>query len=158
MSDYWLEPHSVELIVVHCSATKEDQNFDVEDIRRWHINRGFNDIGYHFVITRDGTIQKGRPMTNNGAHAIRYNDKSIGICLIGGIDQNSKPEDNFTDEQKMVLGDLIYGLKELFPKAAIAGHRDLDSKHNRLKACPSFDVRTWWLDFTLSIQKAGNHE
>lgn len=138
-----LIPQRVGFLVVHCSATRPSQDFDVNDIRRMHLQRGFFDVGYHFVIKRDGTVQTGRPLDRQGAHVAGYNHLSVGICLIGGVTEHdvNKPEANFTDEQYAALRTLLSTLKESkFPHAEILGHRDIP--HVK-KACPSFDVRHW---------------
>ena len=83
-------------IIIHCSATKEGLNFNANDIDRWHKQRGFKRIGYHFVILNDGTIQQGRELASIGAHCTNHNAHSIGICYIGGLDENGKPKDTRT--------------------------------------------------------------
>lgn len=133
----------VAFIVVHCAATKPSMDWDVNDVRRSHLKRGFVDVGYHYVIKRDGTVQEGRPLDRQGAHVSRYNHLSVGVCLIGGVSEADHriPENNFTDAQFDALADLLPTLQELFPAAEILGHRDMP---NVKKACPSFDVRPWW--------------
>ena len=138
-----LIPARVAFIVVHCAATRPSQDFDVNDIRRMHLQRGFLDVGYHFVIKRDGTVQEGRPLDRQGAHVARFNHLSVGVCMIGGVAEDGvTPENNFTPEQfaslRRVLSDLQHNH---FPHAEILGHRDIPGVH---KACPSFDVRPWW--------------
>lgn len=138
-----LLPQRVGFIVVHCSATKPSQDFDVNDIRRMHLQRGFFDVGYHYVIKRDGTVQMGRPLDRQGAHAYKFNHISVGVCLIGGVTEKdiNVPEQNFTDAQYASLLKTLAMLKQYhFPHAEILGHRDLPNVH---KACPSFDVRAW---------------
>jgi N-acetylmuramoyl-L-alanine amidase len=125
-------------IIVHCSATQEGANFDVQDIRRWHKQRGFKDIGYHYIITLDGDIQIGRDIQEPGAHAKGYNKNSIAICYIGGLDKNLTPKDTRNIYQKLALKMMISGLKTNFPDAVILGHRDLP---NVKKACPCFDAK-----------------
>jgi len=137
----WKKLKAVTRIVIHCSATKEDQNFTVEDIRRWHRQRGWLDVGYHYVITRDGTIEDGRPSDAPGAHARGFNHNSIGICLIGGVDGSMKPEANYTHAQWESLEALVRDQLVLHPDATVLGHRDLPKVN---KACPSFDVISWW--------------
>ncbi|WP_020409825.1 N-acetylmuramoyl-L-alanine amidase [Hahella ganghwensis] len=128
-------------IVVHCSATKADQKVTVDDIRRWHVDeRKWSDIGYNWVIERDGGIEQGRNMHGQGAHAFGYNDKSVGICLVGGLDEDGQPEDNFTSEQFESLRKLIDFQLHVYPGAKVLGHRDLPGVH---KDCPCFDVRAW---------------
>lgn len=127
----------INLIVIHCADTYARMDIGVKEIREWHLARGFNDIGYHYVIRRDGTIEAGRPLEKPGAHAAGYNSQSIGICYVGGKGDNDKPEDNRTPAQKQTLHDLVNSLKQQFPQAKIVGHRDLPGVQ---KACPCFSV------------------
>lgn len=110
----------------------------IEDIKRWHVEeRGWSDIGYHYVIELDGTIKAGRPISVVGAHCRGENNKSIGICYVGGCDKNMKPKDTRTKEQKKSLDALIYGLSVVLPiDVSVHGHNEF----NLGKACPSFDV------------------
>lgn len=128
-----------DLIVVHCAATRPKMDVGVREIRQWHVQRGFLDVGYHFIIRRDGTVEEGRPHNVVGAHVSGKNSVSVGICLVGGVDDKLKPENNFTPAQFEALKVLLAKVEALYPKAKICGHRDLDSG----KACPSFDVRQW---------------
>ena len=138
----WKKLKAVNYIVIHCSATKEDQDIGVEEIRRWHRQRGWLDVGYHFVIKRDGERETGRPHDVPGAHARGFNHVSLGICLVGGVESDGKtPEQNFTPQQYKELENLVRDLKAMHPDAEILGHRDLPNVN---KACPSFDVREWW--------------
>lgn len=122
-------------IVVHCAATPAGADFDIEDIRKWHVDeRGWSDVGYHYVILLDGTIQLGRNLDVVGAHVAGHNLNSIGICYIGG----SNGEDTRTDEQKESLEFLLNTLKRIFKKASILGHRDYEGV---AKSCPSFDAK-----------------
>ena len=127
-------------IVVHCSASVPDINTDVKVIDRWHRQRGFVMIGYHFVIKTDGTIQHGRPDDTIGAHVEGYNSFSLGICMVGGVDKANKSVNNFSNDQWVSLGLLLREQKEKYPKAAIQGHRDFPNVH---KDCPCFDVKGW---------------
>lgn len=127
---------SINEIIVHCSATPEGKNFTVADITRWHKARGFRTIGYHFVVYRDGSIHTGRPLEQVGAHCLRHNAYSIGICYIGGCAADGKtPKDTRTEAQTTALLALLRQLKDQFPNATIHGHRDFAAK-----ACPSFDA------------------
>lgn len=132
-------PHNkrdIKEIIVHCSATPEGKDFTVEDIRRWHLQRGFSDIGYHYVIYRDGSEHIGRNESISGAHCTGHNTISIGICYIGGMDKDNKnPKDTRTPEQKEALLKLLKNLKVKYPKATIHGHKEFANK-----ACPSFDA------------------
>lgn len=123
-------------IIVHCSATPEGRDFTVKDIDRWHRERGYRAIGYHYVIYRDGSVHKGRADSECGAHCQGHNAHSIGVCYIGGTDKSGKPKDTRTAAQKEALLTLLKQLKKQYPKATIHGHR----YYNPNKACPSFDA------------------
>ena len=123
-------------IIIHCSATTEGKDFTVEDIDRWHRKRGFDSIGYHFVIYRDGSIHAGRSKNLIGAHCKGHNTISIGICYIGGLSTDRKPKDTRTAAQKASLRALVEQLKEEFPLATVHGHNEFAAK-----ACPCFDVQ-----------------
>lgn len=130
-------------LVVHCSATKATWDGGVKEIRRWHMqDNHWSDVGYHFVIKRDGTIEYGRPVWAIGAGVAGYNAASLHICLVGGVDNDGKPEDNFRPIQKAALAFLLSHLKRLVAKkATVCGHMDFPGV---TKACPSFDVKAWW--------------
>lgn len=128
---------TITLLIVHCSATPEGQSLDFEACRNDHLlHRDFSDIGYHFYLTRDGEIHRGRPLEKMGAHCRGHNRHSIGICYEGGLDKQGAPKDTRTLEQRGALLALLRELKRLFPHALIVGHHDL----NPQKACPCFDV------------------
>ena len=128
-------------IIVHCSATPEGQNFTAEDIDRWHKQKGWQGIGYHYVIYLDGSIHKGRDESVIGAHCSGQNANSIGICYIGGVDKNNNPKDTRTKAQRQALIELLKSLKAKYPKATIYGHRDFANK-----ACPCFDAAEEYKD------------
>ena len=125
-------------IIVHCSATPEGRDVSVETIRGWHVNeRGWSDIGYHFIIGLDGEVHEGRPIENTGAHCKGENYCSIGICYIGGMDKEMKDwKDTRTPEQIEAIEDFLLCLKDQYPSARIYGHRDFSKK-----ACPSYDAK-----------------
>ena len=143
-------------IIIHCSATKPSQNITATDIDKWHRAKGWWGNGYHYVITRDGRIQSAengdrcRPLDRAGAHVgdcgLGWNSRSLGVCLVGGVDENNKPEDNFTEAQWKALEELVLTLLDRFPSInTIGGHRDLIRLTGAPpKACPSFDVADWW--------------
>ncbi|MEM7200282.1 MAG: N-acetylmuramoyl-L-alanine amidase [Planctomycetota bacterium] len=134
---------SVDWLVIHCSATSPSMDIGVEEVRQWHLERGWADVGYHFVIRRNGNIERGRDEDRPGAHAgAAINKISLGICLIGGSsEENIKiAENNFTDEQWATLAELIAALEEAYPNGKVIGHRDIKPS----KACPSFDVDDWY--------------
>lgn len=128
-------------IIIHCSATPPGMDIGVKEIDRWHRERGFLRIGYHFVIRRDGTVEKGRDIDEVGAHARPWNGNSVGICLVGGVAEGTKlPEANYTPAQWTALETLLRHVRAFYPRATIIGHRDVPGVS---KACPSFDVRAW---------------
>jgi N-acetylmuramoyl-L-alanine amidase len=131
---------ATDFIAIHCSASLPNPATDAKVIDRWHRQRGFLMIGYHYVIRTDGTIEKGRDVGAIGAHVENFNANSIGICMVGGVDKDNKPANNFTLEQFAALEGLIKELRKEYPKAVIKGHRDFP---NVAKVCPSFDVKAW---------------
>lgn len=123
-------------IIVHCTATAEGKDYTVADIRRWHKAQGWSDIGYHYVVYRDGTVHEGRNVDISGAHCTGHNANSIGVVYVGGVASDGKtPKDTRTDLQKAALLSLLIDLRRLYPAAEIHGHRDFANK-----ACPSFDA------------------
>lgn len=148
---------NIKEIIVHCSDTPEGRHHTVADIRAWHKAKGWNDIGYQYVIYTDGSIHNGRSVDISGAHCSGHNSNSIGICYVGGCEgelKNGKivpktdkkgyhiPKDTRTWEQKESLLYLLKELKKLYPKAKIYGHHDFDKS----KPCPCFDVKAEYKD------------
>lgn len=131
----------INRLIVHCAATPNGRPVTVADIDRWHRQRGYHRIGYHFVIYVDGSVHEGRPIAEPGAHAYGFNADSIGICMVGGVDANGAPSPAFAEVQFAALRDLLLKLRASWPEAAILGHRDLP---NVAKACPSFDAGHWF--------------
>ena len=131
---------STEFIAVHCSASLPDIKTDAKVIDRWHRQRGFLMIGYHYVIKTDGVIEPGRDEDSVGAHVEGYNHNSIGICMVGGVDKDNKPQNNYSAAQFESLTTLVQELHDKYPKAVIQGHRDFPKV---AKACPCFDVKPW---------------
>jgi len=131
----------IDLIVVHCAATNPNMDIGAIEIRKWHLAKNWSDIGYHNVIRRNGALEHGRDLTISGAHARGHNKRSIGVCLVGGVDTENEPENNFTEAQMTTLRGYLDTLLEIFPNAKLMGHRDLPDVN---KACPSFDVREWY--------------
>jgi N-acetylmuramoyl-L-alanine amidase len=128
------------MLVVHCSATPPTMDIGKREIDTWHRQRGWLKIGYHYVIKRDGTLEEGRDRDVIGAHAKGHNSKSLGICLVGGVNDENEPENNFTKEQFSCLTELLLSLSVIYPDTQIVGHNTLDQG----KACPSFNVEEWW--------------
>lgn len=139
-------------IIIHCTATPDGKDYTVDDIRRWHKQRGYSDVGYHYIVYRNGILAQGRDVNTIGAHASGHNAHSIGICYIGGMSaDNTRPEDTRTLRQKGRLLSLLVDLRKLYPNARIIGHRDLSEDKNGdgiiepsewMKACPSFDAKS----------------
>lgn len=141
----------INLIVIHCTATKEGIDYNVDQVRKWHLDRDFYDIGYHFLIHLDGTIERGRPWDKPGAHAKGFNNNSIGVCYVGGLDKSGEPKDTRTVAQIHSLRAVVGIIKAMFPMIEVVGHRDLSvdldgdgyiSKKEWMKSCPCFSVRT----------------
>ncbi len=129
----------IDKLIVHCTATPEFKDFDVSDIRDWHVKgNGWSDVGYHFIIKLDGTVQEGRNMAKSGAHVAGHNKTSIGIAYIGGMDKNMNEWiDTRTQEQKDSLFNLLMDLKYQFPDSIVYGHNDFTDK----KVCPCFNAK-----------------
>ena len=141
-------------LIVHCSATPEGKDYTVEDIRRWHKQQGWSNIGYHYVVYRNGEVVPGRDVDIVGAHCYGHNRNSIGICYIGGVTNNpgtatykQLPKDTRTPAQKESLLNLLTDLKRLYPKANIYGHRDFEKG----KACPSFDAKNEYKNLKVEL-------
>lgn len=122
----------IDAIYIHCADTYPDMDIGVDEIREWHLLRGWSDIGYHYVIRRSGDVEIGRPIEKAGAHVKGHNENSVGICLVGG-----KPRFNFTYSQVASLRTLVNRLMEKFPIGVVFGHYE----KNQNKQCPMFDVK-----------------
>ena len=129
-------------IVIHCADTPDDRDVDMAEIRRWHVEeRGWSDIGYHFVIRRNGLVEAGRDVKLQGAHARQVNRKSVGICMVGRKDFDPRQFDSLKDTVMLLL--------KLYPGCKVIGHCDVEPKK---PACPGFDVNKW---FTEAIPSTG---
>ena len=127
----------IDLIIIHCTASRPDQHISMEQLDKMHQARGWKCCGYHYYITRDGQLHFGRPEEMVGAHARHYNAHSIGICYEGGLDERGRSADTRTPAQRAALIALLRSLKVDYPNARILGHRDLPNVH---KDCPCFDA------------------
>jgi len=134
---------NIKKVVVHCSDTPPNMDIGVTEIRKWHKDKGWSDIGYHYVIRRSGSLEFGRDLDGDGevedeigAHVYGHNRGTLGICLIGGMGGC-----NFTFAQYLTLAGLLKDIKARYrlDKSDIVGHRDLDDS----KECPTFDVRSF---------------
>lgn len=129
-------------IIIHCSATPAGKEYHASDIDQWHREQGMEEIGYHYVIALDGTIEQGRSLDKIGAHCRRHNQDSVGICYIGGLDADGNPADTRTPQQKQSLARLIWrltlmALRNGYGMPEVHGHRDYNNK----KHCPCFNAR-----------------
>lgn len=139
----------INLIVIHCSATREDREFTEYDLETTHRRRGFNGAGYHFYVRKNGKIITTRPLEKIGAHARGYNRNSIGICYEGGLNARGQPKDTRTEYQRHSLKVLVRTLLLDYPGSQVCGHRDLSPDLNGngeiepeewIKDCPCFDA------------------
>ena len=135
-----MEPRkSTDYIVIHCAATKASMDIGLTEIRKWHVqDNGGRDVGYHYIIRRNGEVELGRSIRDTGAHAAGYNHKSVSVCMVGGMAEDNSAENNFTAQQWTALLDLVKQLKSNYPDADVIGHNEISEKE-----CPSFDVQKW---------------
>lgn len=126
----------IDKIIVHCTATEEGVDVSVDQIRRWHKLRGWSDIGYHYVIQRNGQVETGRHVDLVGAHVKGHNKHSIGLTYVGGMNEQEEAADTRTMQQDIALVYLLKLLKSYYPEATIHGHNEFANK-----ACPCFDVQ-----------------
>jgi N-acetylmuramoyl-L-alanine amidase len=135
---------NIDEIILHCSATPEGRAHDVADIRRWHVDgRGWSDIGYHFCILLDGTVEAGRPVARQGAHCKGKNKDTVGVCYIGGCDKSMKPKDTMNHGQEKAFLNLVNTLRGVYGEELMVSGHNQYSKH---KSCPSFVVSEKWPD------------
>lgn len=143
--DTWKTPKSIKRrtktteIIVHCTATPAGHDFTAQEIRGWHLAKGWKDVGYHYIILLDGTICQGRPEEFVGAHCVGHNHRSVGVAYVGGLDEHgTHPLDSRTPRQRLALGVLLERLHHRYPQATLHGHREFAKK-----ACPCFDVQEY---------------
>lgn len=131
---------TINEIIIHCTATPEGREVSVATIDKWHRERGFKCIGYHFVIHLDGKVEIGRPIEQAGAHCLTRNEDSVSICYVGGINTKGEPKDTRTEQQKQALKMLVQNLMKQYKltQQQVHGHNEFAKK-----ACPSFDVQEW---------------
>lgn len=128
----------INKIIIHCTKTLPDKDIGLHEITKWHRAKGYFGCGYHFIIRRDGTIEKARPIEQAGCHTTGHNQDSIAICLVGGINENGKLVDNFNTTQLTSLRNLIDRLTDTYHALEILGHNQLANTD-----CPSFSVKDW---------------
>ena len=133
---------TTDTIVIHCTQTPPGMDVDVDKVTQWHKERGFDTIGYHYLIKRDGTLQEGRQQDEVGAHAVAVNGTSIGVALVGGGTADMGWENNFNSEQFDTLKSIILKLKDKYDIEKIIGHYQVEES----KECPSFDVPGWVIE------------
>ena len=133
---------TTSFIVIHCSATRPSQDIGAKEIDKWHKAQGWAGIGYHWVIRRNGKVEKGRAENLVGAHEPTRNRNAVAICMVGGVNQKDfrVAESNYTPEQWAALEATIKDVQTRYPKTKVMGHRDCPGVH---KACPSFDAIKW---------------
>lgn len=127
-----LHNKNIKKIIIHCSDTPDEEFLTASDIHQMHLGFGWEGIGYHKVILRDGVIENGRPLFWIGAHTYGINQESLGICLIG--------KKFFEKKQFLSLKTLLIDWQKKYPSAIILGHRDAVKTS---KTCPNFDVNSW---------------
>ena len=142
---------NITKIILHCSATPEGRDVSVDTIKQWHLDRGWSDIGYHYVVDIKGNLKEGRSLDRQGAHVRGHNKNSIGICYVGGCDADMKPKDTRTEAQRGVLRALLMDLMDKYHNATIHGHNEFSSK-----ACPSFDVHEEYKDIVEYFKDCNN--
>lgn len=134
----------IKEIIVHCSATQASSDIGAKEIRAYHVREnGWKDIGYHYVIRRNGAVEKGRDDAVVGAHVQGHNANSLGICLVGGITPAGAGDVNYTEEQYSSLAALLQELHEKYPSAGLFSHKEFAPKF-----CPGFTARDWWREYT----------
>jgi N-acetylmuramoyl-L-alanine amidase len=128
-------------IILHCTATPLGRDVHIDEVRRWHVQgRNWSDVGYHFLITLDGCLERGRELPVIGAHTKGRNLKSIGVAYVGGLDREGNPADTMTCEQEETFEHLVFSLQMVLARQLeISGHNDHSSK-----ACPGFSVKKKW--------------
>lgn len=136
----------INKVIIHCSDTYPDMDIGRDEIERWHLDRGWAGIGYNYIIRRNGIVEKGRDLDNDGdvdeeigAHALGHNANSIGICVVGGKAKGPTHPVNFTRHQWQSLEVLCERLVKDYPNAEVIGHSDVSKK-----PCPMFNVKEWW--------------
>lgn len=147
-----VESRRINEIIIHCTATPEGREVSLQELYNWHVARDFIDIGYHFVVHIDGTIESARPLNIMGAHCEGHNAHSIGISYVGGTrsDDPQKPKDTRTEAQRAQIWNLVYYLLRYFPSASVHGHNEYANK-----ACPCFDVQQEWKELWSSNRRGG---
>ena len=143
-----LVPEKVRFIVVHCTDTRADESIDVETVRWWHKHRGFEDIGYHYLIRPSGFIEVGRPLEFKGSHAVGHNQFSVGVAYVGGRDNYNRLADTRTFEQKIALQYCFLDIVKYYPIEQIVGHNDIS-----VKFCPCFNAKLEYKDFLSNLKK-----
>ena len=131
----------IDTIILHCTATPAGREITIEEVDRWHRERGFRCVGYHFLVLLDGSVQTGRQLSEVGAHCRNHNLRSVGIAYVGGLNDKGKPADTRTKEQRKVLRalveyvqDIVYRQQGTMPR--VVTHHMLDKS----KACPCFTL------------------
>ena len=130
-----LYENNIKYLVVHCSDTPDKEDLKASDIHKMHLSFGWNGIGYHKIICKNGEVENGRPEFWIGAHVYGFNQESLGVCLIG--------KNNFNSKQLDALSNVLSSWKKKYKLAEVLGHTNFP---NTKKTCPNFDVHKWWQD------------
>lgn len=131
----------IDEVILHCTATPWQREVDIEEIRRWHTQgNNWSDVGYHYLIQLDGSLQAGRDLTIAGAHTKGHNQRTVGVAYVGGLKADGEPGDTMTLEQEETFEHLFFALQMVLCKPlALSGHREYSSK-----SCPGFDPKKKW--------------
>lgn len=132
---------NIDTIIVHCTATRAGVDVHTDAIYYCHRQRGFQKIGYHYVVCLDGSIERGRGDAEIGAHCVGHNATSLGVCYVGGLDATGRPADTRTPAQRRAMRELICRLTAVYNVRHIHSHRDFAAK-----ACPCFDATKEYAD------------
>ena len=131
-----IEVSTINRVILHCSTTNEGTDVTAAMIRAWHKDRGWSDIGYHYIVRLDGTVESGRPINKRGSHVRGHNKDSIGICYVGGLDSNGHAKNTMTAQQRRSIETLCRSLCTALNKPlTLHGHSEFTRKD-----CPSFKV------------------
>lgn len=154
----------INKIIIHATGNRADSKITLEDIRHYHITKGWRDIGYHYVVFADGRVERGRPISVAGAHCFGHNAHSIGVAYVGGIDKDGRETDTRSAAQKQALLQLVTKLVKMY-RCDVYGHRDLSPDKNHdgviepwefIKMCPCFDAHAEYHNIYLQMVSFGN--
>jgi len=120
----------IHRVFIHCSASDYPQHDNVATMQKWHLARGFSEVGYHFFIRKDGTLEYGRDIEKTPAAQKGHNRYTLAVCLHG------LKEEKFTEAQFKTLRALAEQIAHNYENISFHGHCEVSPK-----ACPVFDYR-----------------